>query len=117
MIEKKYMIKNYVFLHLLLLFYSAGGILSKIAGNYEVWSIEFVALYIIKMVTLFIYAILWKQILKHFDLTTAFANKAVTVIWGLVFGVCFFGETITLQKVIGSIVIMIGIWVAVREDG
>ena len=66
---------------------------------------------------LFAYAIAWQQVLKRLPLVTAYANKAVTVIWGLVLGATFFQEKITLQKVIGAFIIIFGVYLVVSEDG
>ncbi len=114
---KKGKLKHYVFLHVVLFFYAAMSIISKVAAPYDMLSWQFIVLYGVKMFALFVYAILWQQVLKHFDLTTAFANKAIAVVWGLVLGVLFFEETLTWPKVIGSLVIMAGIVIAVKEDG
>ena len=39
-----------------------------------------------------IYAIGWQQVIKRMPLTTAYANKAVTLVWGLVWGLLLFHE-------------------------
>ena len=65
------------------------------------------------------YAVGWQQIIKRLPLTTAFANKAVTVVWGMVWGLLFFHESITIGKVIGAVLVIIGVVVysyADRED-
>lgn len=49
-------------------------------------------------------------------LTTAFANKAVTIIWGMLWGVLIFRESITPAMIIGSVVIIAGIWLVVTSD-
>lgn len=48
-------------------------------------------------------------------LMVAFANKAVTVVWGIVWGWLFFGETVTVPKIIGAIIIIGGILLVVTE--
>ena len=50
-----------------------------------------------------------QQILKELPLTVAFANKAVTVIWGIVWGLMFFNETVRPIQLIGASMIIIGI--------
>ena len=42
-------------------------------------------------------------------LTVAFANKAVTVVWGIVWGFVFFKEPITTGKVVGAVLVIVGI--------
>lgn len=103
-------------LHLLLMLYSLGGIFSKLAGKYDLFSFEFLLFYGLVLLDLVIYAVLWQQILKKMPLITAFANKAVTVIWGLVWGALVFGESITSQKLLGAAIIIAGIVMVVKSD-
>ena len=56
-----------------------------------------------------VYALAWQQVIKRMPLTTAYANKAVTVVWGMVWGMILFGESITPQKVLGAAVIVAGV--------
>ena len=62
------------------------------------------------------YAIGWQQIIKRMPLTAAFANKAVTVVWGIVWGFIFFNEAITLGKVVGAVLVIVGIVVYALAD-
>ena len=102
-------IKTLIFLHLLLLVYSCGGIFSKLAGVQDFLSVPFFIYYGIVLLILFVYAIAWQKVIKVLPLTTAFANKAVTVVWGIILGAIIFGEAITLGKILGSILIILGI--------
>lgn len=108
-------INKYVYLHLLLFCYSFCGVFSKLAAQYEFLSPKFCLFYGISIVILGIYAILWQQILKKFSLTTAFFNKAVTIIWGMLWGVMFFSEKITWNMIIGTIVVLIGVGLVVKD--
>jgi drug/metabolite transporter (DMT)-like permease len=96
-------------LHMLLLIYAAGSVCSKLASGYPFGSAAFVTLYGGSILSLGIYALGWQQIIKRLPLTTAYANKAVTVVWGMVFGVGLFREQIRLQQIAGAAVIMIGV--------
>ena len=102
---------------LMLLFYSMGGICSKMASNEKLFSIRFLIYYGILLLILFIYAIGWQQILKRLPLTTAFSNKAVTVVWGIVWGFIFFGEQVSLLKAIGAVLIIVGVVLFTYADG
>lgn len=106
-----------IVLHLLLLVYSLSGFFSKNAASYPVLSPQFVLLYGGMLAILFGYALGWQQIIKRLPLTLAFANKAVTVVWGMVWGVIFFGETITLPMVIGAVLVMAGVVLFAVADG
>ena len=108
--------KPFIFLHVLLLVYSLGSICSKLAGQSEFLSIKFIVFYGLVVLDLFIYALVWQQLLKKLPLVTAYANKAITVIWGLLWGMIFFGEKITLWKIVGALIIIIGIYLVVSAD-
>lgn len=106
-------------LHVLLGVYSLGGVFSKTAANSPFLSIAFISCYAVVLALLGVYAIGWQQIIKRMPLSTAFANKAITVVWGIFWGIVFFGETLTVGKVIGAGLIVAGIVVlalAERND-
>lgn len=111
---KKY--KTLCMLHLLLMLYSTSGIFSKLAAKESFLSLHFCIYYGAIILLLGIYAIGWQQIIKRLPLTTAFANKAVTVVWGIVWGALFFGEAITLGKVLGAALVISGVILFVRGD-
>lgn len=99
----------YLALHLLLMIFSLSTVCSKLAGRYSFLSAGFLLFYGLVILLLGFYAIFWQQIIKRMPLTTAFANKAVTVIWGLVWGVLLFNESITIGKLAGAALIILGI--------
>ncbi len=106
---------DYILLHALLVFYSAGAICSKMAAAQELFSLKFFLFYGLVLFNLACYALFWQQILKRIPLTVAFANKAVTIVWGLLWGFLFFHEAITIGKVIGSLLIIAGVLIVVTD--
>lgn len=113
---KREKIKNYIFLHIILLIFSFCGVFSKLAGSSDFLSLKFCLFYGLSIFILGIYAIMWQQVLKRFSLTTAFINKAITIVWGIVWGVLFFKEQITVNMIIGAIVVFIGVSLVVVSD-
>lgn len=109
-------IKTLFALHLLLMVYSMSGICSKKAAGVEFLSIQFCIYYGLIIMLLGLYAIGWQQIIKRLPLTTAFANKAVTVVWGLIWGLLFFGEEITIGKIAGVLLVILGVVTYVYSD-
>ena len=61
------------------------------------------------IVLLGVYAIGWQQVIKRLPLTAAYANKAVTVVWGFLYGILFFREAVTPMKVIGLLTVVAGV--------
>ena len=109
-------IKVVLLLQILLMVYSLFGICSKLAAQQPFLSFKFIMYYGIVILNLAIYAVCWQQIIKRIPLVTAFANKAVTVIWGLIWGKIFFQEAITAQKLLGAFIIICGIVLVVTEN-
>ncbi len=101
--------KVIIALHLMLMVYSASGICSKLAAGQKFMSLPFLVFYGMVIALLGFYAICWQQIIKRIPLTTAFANKAITVVGGLVWGILFFHENVTIGKTIGMLLVVIGI--------
>lgn len=98
-----------VALHLLLALFSLSGIMSKLAAQFPFMSGGFVLCYGAMIVVLGVYAIGWQQVIKRVPLTTAYANRAVTVIWGIVWGALLFDEVVSWQKVLGAAVVLAGV--------
>lgn len=101
--------KVLIALHALLLLFSTSGIFSKLASGYPFMSAGFIICYGGMVCVLGVYAIGWQQIIKRLPLTTAYANRAVTVVWGIVWGAVLFGESVTWQKVLGAVVVLFGV--------
>ncbi len=99
----------FILMHIGFLLYSFYTVLGKIASGYEPLSLNFCIFYCILIFILFVYALLWQQVLKKIPLTTATANKAITIIWGMIWSFLFFSEKITLKKVLGALIIIFGI--------
>lgn len=48
-------------------------------------------------------------------LNFAFANKSVTLIWSMLFGIVLFKETISVANVIGALIVLVGVLIMVTE--
>ena len=109
-------IKNYLFLHFVLILYSFAALFSKRAAGYDFLSIPFLANYGIVLIILLFYAILWQQVLKRFSLSTAFSNKSVVILWGMLWGILFFGEGINFFMLAGALLIIVGIYFVGKDE-
>ena len=114
--RKNSKLNSYILLHGLLIVYSFSSVLSKLAANEEFLSFKFCLCYGGIIILLGIYAIFWQQIIKRLPLTSAFANKAITIIWGILWGMLFFNEKLTLGMIIGSLLIISGIVLYALSD-
>ena len=109
-------IKALFLLQLLLAFYSCGGIFTKLAGRQPFLSWGFILCYGTVILILGVYAIAWQQIIRVLPLSLAFANKAVTLVWGIVWGGVIFQEQITPGKIIGALIVMAGMLLFVTAE-
>ena len=78
--------KWFLLLHIILGIYAGSSVCSKLAAQQPFLSAAFLLLYGLMLAALVAYAIGWQQVIKHLPLTTAYANKAVTVVWGILLG-------------------------------
>ena len=104
-------------LHLLLALYSLCSICGKLAAGFEFLSPGFVLCYGGMICVLGVYAIGWQQVIKRMPLTTAYANKAVTVLWGIVWGALLIHESVTPGKLVGAAVVLAGVVLFSLADG
>ena len=109
-------IKYFILLHIILALFSVSAVFSKLAAEEDTLSFKWILYYCAILFLLFVYAIAWQQIIKKMPIVTAYANKAVTVIWGIVYGMVIFREEITVTKVIGALIIIIGVYIVVSSD-
>jgi multidrug transporter EmrE-like cation transporter len=104
-------------LHGTLLLYAVVSLFGKYAGvnlaaGQTAPALTFLGL---EFAALVVYAALWQQTLKRMPLSFAYSNKAVCTLWSCLFGLVFFGETLTWGKAIGILVVLAGVWLVVSE--
>ena len=100
----------------MLMVYSMSGICSKMAAKQEFLSIKFCLFYGMLIILLGAYAVAWQQIIKKLPLTSAYANRAATIIWGAVWGRLVFHEHISFNTILGIVLVVIGVVVYTFSD-
>lgn len=103
-------------LHVLLGIYALGDVFSKLAAGAEFPSLAFVVLYGLILATLAVYALGWQQVIKRMPLSSAYANRAITIVWGIFWGALLFAEPVTPGKIVGALIIAAGIALYARAD-
>ena len=114
--KKKFQIKDILMLQIVFFIYSINSVVAKFASAQEPFSLNFILLYGLELCVLGIYAILWQQLIKRMELSVAYSNKAVVLLWAMVFGALLFKEQITLTKVAGILLVIVGIVVLNSEE-
>ena len=100
----------------MLLLFAGTTVLSKLAAGEEFLSLRFCLFFGGEFVLLGLYALGWQQILKRLPLTVAYTNKAVTLVWSLVFGVLLFHESVGVKQLVGCALAVAGVALFVRAD-
>ena len=108
--------KYFVAVNVLFLIYSLTSILGKIAANENSINIRFILCYSGLLCLMGLYALGWQQIIKKLPLMVAYANKAVIIIWGMLWGILFFREPITFGKLAGALIVIIGVVVFATSE-
>lgn len=110
-------LRAFLLLHGTLLLYAVVTVLTKLASGYlsrADWLMTAVML-VCSVAALGAYSILWQQVLKRMPLSFAYSNKGVCTLWTCLFGVLFFGESLTLGKAAGILVVLLGVWLVVTD--
>lgn len=116
-ITKKITVKQIILLQAIVLIYTMSGIFSKLAAGQEFLSFGFIAFYGAEILVLGVYALLWQQIIKRVELSIAYANRAMALIWSMLWAFLFFKNDITVQNIIGVIIVVIGTMIVNSDNG
>lgn len=95
--------------------YSLSTVAAKLASEHEFLSFKYILFFGLEFVILAVYALIWQQMIKKFQLSIAYANKALTLMWSLVWNFFLFHNGITLYKVVGVVLVVIGVMVMNSE--
>lgn len=113
-------IKDYIQLHLNILLFSLTSVFSKAASvQYNKHGLSSPQLYLflfLMVANCGVYAIAWQQVIKKFSLSTAYANKSVYLLWSQIWAVVIFHENLSIQNIIGILVVLIGVWTVQRYE-
>ncbi len=115
--QKKSNRKLVIALQACVLLFSASSVLMKLAAQHPFFSWPWIGLYAGALLITGLYAIAWQQFLSRIPLTTAYANRAMTMLWSMLFGALIFGERISWNMIAGVAVIAVGIYFVVTGDG
>lgn len=112
--------KKYVLLHLNILLFSFTGVCSKAASRfYSLEGIKSPGLWLflgLMLADCFIYALAWQKVIQRFDLNVAYAHRTVYLIWSQIWAVVIFHENLSLQNIIGLLIVFVGVMVVQRYE-
>lgn len=102
------MLKNIIVLQAVVVVYTLSSVVAKLATGRELFSLSFFLFYGLEIVILGIYAILWQQMIKKFDLSVAYANRAMALLWSALWAVILFHEGLSVKQMFGIVLVIMG---------
>lgn len=109
-------LKIFIFLQAIVMIYSLSSVMAKFASGERVFSVRFVFFYGLEFLALAVYAILWQQAIKKVDLSIAYANRAMNLLWAVIWAILIFKESVSVKNIVGVIIVSLGILI-VNSDG
>lgn len=101
-------IKNIIMLQGVVVIYTISSIMSKNASANSGEPFKFLFFLGMDFTFLGVYAILWQQMIKRFELSAAYANRSMALLWSMIWAYVFFGDDITLKNIIGVLLVAVG---------
>ena len=89
--------------------YACVSIFTKYASQQEFMSWNFMLGVMGAVGVMGLYAVLWQQILKRIELSVAYMFKGTSIIFVMLLACLLFGEQITWNNILGTIIIIAGI--------
>lgn len=124
--KQKLTVLSVILIQAAVIIYTGSSVCSKLASSHpgtisifgaELHWLNWVGVFwlFMEVVCLGLYAIFWQQIIKKFDLSIAYANRAFAIFWTFLWGVLFFGEHVKLLNLVGIVIVFLGI-LLVNQD-
>lgn len=107
-------------MHLSVLLFSFTSVFTKLASaefnKNGIYGWKLYLFLFLMLLNCFIYALVWQKIISRFELSVAYANKSVYLIWTQVWAILIFQETLTVQNIIGLIIVFAGVLVVQKYE-
>lgn len=100
----------------IVMIFSLTSVTAKFASGQQMFTRGFFLFYGLEVVILAVYALLWQQAIKKFDISVAYANKAMVLLWGLLWSVLIFHDSVTPKKLAGVALVIVGVMVLNRDE-
>lgn len=101
-------LKNIILLQGVVMVYTFSGIMSKKASQNGNDIVKFLTFLALEFVVLAIYGLLWQQVIKYFELSVAYANRSMAILWSMLWAVVFFDDMITGKNILGVLLVLVG---------
>jgi drug/metabolite transporter (DMT)-like permease len=116
--KQKITILSLLFIQGAVIVYTGSDICSKFTSHYQAFSGMWLFFVFLELVCLGSYAILWQQIIKRFDLSIAYANRATAIFWSMLWSILIFREgMLSVKNIICVLVVFSGVLLVNQDAG
>lgn len=119
-VSAKSSLKDYFFLHISIMIFSFTPVFTKMASmefnKNGIWGVRLYLFFFLMFLDCFIYALAWQKIIQKFELSVAYANKSVYLVWSQIWAVLIFHEVLSFRNVIGLLVVLFGVLVVQKYE-
>ena len=112
----KISVKTILVFQAVVMLYTLSSVAAKLAAGQPPLSQGFLLFYGVEIVLLGIYALAWQQVIKHWELSVAYANRSMAILWSLIWAVVFFRESVTINNIIGVVIVFLGTMLVNQND-
>ena len=106
--KKKITLKDILILQAVIIIYTLSSVTAKLASGKELFSFSFFMFYGLEIVILGVYALLWQQMIKKFELSIAYANRAMALLWSAIWAIVLFKDSLSIKQIIGIAIVILG---------
>ncbi len=106
--KKGVTLKNIFLLQAIIIIYTVSSVMAKFASASVEEPFRMLIFLGLEFVLLAVYAVFWQQMIKRFDLSVAYANRSMAILWSMIWAVIFFHDEITLRNILGVLIVLVG---------
>ena len=96
--------------------YTWSSVFSKLSSRYEVMSPGFLLFIFLDLLASAVYAVLWQQLIKRYELSVAYANRGTAIFWSMLWAAILFKEGITVANIVGVIIVFCGVMLVNSDE-
>ena len=115
--KKVFRLRNVLILQAVIVIYTLSSVMAKLASGEEPFSVPFLLFYLAELVILGVYAVLWQQMIKKFELSVAYTNRAMALLWSMLWAVVLFHDRVTVKNVAGVALVIVGTLIVNGGEG
>ncbi|HIV93093.1 MAG TPA: DMT family transporter [Candidatus Eisenbergiella stercoravium] len=106
--RKELRLRDILILQAVIVIYTLSSVMAKLASGEEPFSAPFLLFYLAELMILGIYAVLWQQMIKKFELSVAYTNRAMALLWSMLWAVVLFHDRVSVKNIIGVALVIAG---------